>query len=114
MALDQQLADCLTETINVAGPLDITYSPGGTETILRTRAVKAYIERGIMMVNAGDGTSESVTDMIITEEAITLDDRIWLPGDDTSTSQFSRQPRRVDALPDVQHPGTISHYETTL
>ncbi len=106
--------DCMVDTITVAGPLDIELSPGGTETVVNTTTQAAYIENIKRIGVTGDGTSENADTLIITDDVITYDSRIWMPGEDPSTSP-GRTPVRVDVLPDIEAgPGVVSHYEVEL
>lgn len=109
--MDPCLRKHLRQTIYVATVTG--YSPGGTETLSTPVARKAHVELQRRRGTAANGTESDGDHLIIVEEEVTLDDRIWLPGFDQTNPVFSRQPQEVIGMPDPRT-GAISHYEVTL
>ena len=109
--MDAQLKKQLAQTIYIASPASvdafgqITYDP--------PVAIPARVETGRDTKDEGaDGEELASRMLIITEAAITIMDRVWLPGDDQTDATLARRPLSVLALPDEK--GAIDHYETRL
>lgn len=110
--MESCLKSMLTSTITVKSVTG--YSEYGDETLGNARSVKAYVEQRVEVVKHPSGGEERrVKTVIVTEEAISVDDRIWMEGADTSSPTFSRRPESVIAY---KHPVTalVDHYEVTL
>ncbi len=104
------LRERLVQTIGVGSVTG--YTSSGTPIAATVRDVKAYIEIKSAFASAPGGTDKSTTHVIITEEAIRLDDDIYLPGV-ARTSANRRKPASVDAFYDP-FTGAIDHYEVKL
>ena len=90
------------------------YSEGGSEILGPARVVKAYIERDVMIVKDPKGADQRRTrTLIVTEDEVSIDDRIWLEGLDVSNVVFSKRPMNVVVF---KHPVTalVDHYEIEL
>ena len=88
-------------------------SSGGQETLQSTFLdVKCYIDEMDSLTSQAGGTGKASSTKIITETEILLDDRIWLPGLDTTVEQYSRAPDSVHVLRDID--GSIAMYEVVL
>ena len=111
MSLDPQLRAQLAETIYVASPGSVdTY---GQITYSAPTAVKARVEyRPKIGSKPGEGEEGESDTFVITESAISIVDRIWLPGDSQSDPTLARRPMSVLRLPDER--GAVDHYETRV
>lgn len=104
------LAALLNQTITVQAPtgVDNYGSPtGGSQSSVSAR-VELYSRE---VVNAR-GERVITTHRIYTQDAIGIDDLIWLPGADTAETSEARRPQRVDSHPDEN--GATHHYETVV
>ena len=111
MSLDPQLRAQLAQTIYVASAS--TVDNYGQATYGTPAAVKARVENLSSTRDDGaDGEERASSMLIITETAIALSDRIWLPGDNQADPTLARRPISVLVLPDER--GAIDHYETKL
>jgi len=116
--MDAQLKKQLAQTIYIASPASvdafgqITYDPPVAipARVENDSSVKAGASGGAIEVE--DGEEKSTKMLIITEAAITIMDRVWLPGEDETDATLARRPLSVLALPDEK--GAIDHYETRL
>lgn len=108
--MDAQLKKQLAQTIYIASPASvdafgqITYDP--------PVAIAARVENDSSIKNDADGEEKASNMLIITETAIDIMDRIWLPGVDQSDAALARRPLSVLALPNEK--GAIDHYEARL
>lgn len=108
--MDPQLRTQLAETIYVASPSTVdTY---GQIAYGAPVAVKARVEYRPKVGSNTDGEERESDTFVITESAITITDRIWLPGDDQTDATLARRPLAVLRLPDER--GAVDHYETKL
>ena len=116
--MDAQLKKQLAQTIYIASPASvdafgqITYDPpvATPARVENFGAVTSGSRGGAIEVE--DGEEKSTKMLIITETAITIMDRVWLPGVDQTNAALARRPLSVLALPDEK--GAIDHYETRL
>jgi len=108
--MDPCLKVMLTQIINVKSPTDYD---GPDEVLGPAREVKAHIQEKRNISGAPGGTELTTQTLIITEDPVTVDDRVWLPGLDPANGAFSRQPASVFIVPDPET-GLNSHYETTI
>jgi len=108
--MDPALKVMLTQTINVAQVA--SYSASGTEVLGSPAQVAAYVEISEQIIPTNNGSEEKTTHLVITENEITIDDRIWLPGLDPSNDADSRQPKLVGVFNTVD--GAIDHYEVLI
>lgn len=109
--MDPALRAMLLKTINVRTVT--AYTPSGDETLSVAVAIPAYVE--VKKSDAGMGAvgrEAQVQHVVITETAITMDQRVWLPGDDPGTVEFGKKPMAIDVFNDVL--GNVDHYEVTL
>ena len=108
--MDAQLKKQLAQTIYIASPASvdafgqITYDP--------PVAIAARVENDSNVKDDADGEEKASNMLVITETAIDIMDRVWLPGVDQSDAALARRPLSVLALPDEK--GAIDHYETRL
>lgn len=108
--MDACLKALLTQTINVR-PVT-AFSPGGQETLGAAVPIPAYVELKRGTAPAPGGTEVAVTHMIITEVAVGLDQRVWLPGDSPADLKLGKRPMNVMAYKDEA--GNPDHFEVTL
>ena len=118
MSLDPQLRAQLAQTIYVASAS--TVDNYGQVAYGTPAAVKARVEN-LSSIDSGsrggaigvsDGEQRASSMLIITETAIALSDRIWLPGDNQADPTLARRPISVLVLPNEK--GAVDHYETKL
>jgi hypothetical protein len=119
--IDPCLQFMLNTTITVKSVTAVSAS--GQETLGPARTWKAYVELRPSRTRTGDGAYREqsatliVTDAInqstMLQETFTIDDRIWLEGDDSSVDRRSRRAQRVVIY---RNPidATVSHYEAEL
>lgn len=111
--MDPCLRLMLNSTVTVRSVTEI--SEGGSEVLGAPRVLAAYVERRTEIKTGGPGgsTERQTRHLIVTEEPITADDRVWLEGADVSNPVFSRRPEGVVVY---KNPATraIDHYEATL
>lgn len=106
--MDACLKKLLIHTIEVASVTG--YKVGGGEALGDWREMAAYIEVGDRRQASPDGSLRVNVTVIYTEEEITYDDRVRLPG---APSDKTFKPDLVLKYDDVTT-GGISHYETEL
>lgn len=104
------LRERLVQTIGVGSITGYTVS--GTPIAATVRDVKAYVEVKTAFSTGPGGSDKNTTHVLITEEAIKLDDDIYLPGV-ARTSANRRKPASVDAFYDP-FTGAVDHYEVKL
>jgi len=108
--VDPQLKTLLKETINVATASgkdaagDLSYNAPAARSA-RVVNVRDTVEKR-------DGTMLETTIAIITETAISLTDRVWLPGVDSSNATLSRRPQYIEKA--VDEFGDLDFYRTKL
>jgi hypothetical protein len=110
--MEAGLKKLLTSTITVKSV--VGYSDAGSEVLGNARTLKAYIERNTEIRKNPNGADERRTrTLIVTEEEVSVDDRIWLEGANTSSDVFSKRPMGVVVF---KHPVTalIDHYEVEI
>lgn len=116
--MDPQLRAQLAETIYVASPSTVdTYGQiaYGAPVAVKARVeFKRSVESGGRggVLEAREGEQAGTSTFVITESAITITDRIWLPGDDQTDATLARRPLAVLRLPNER--GAVDHYETKL
>jgi hypothetical protein len=109
--MDACLKAMLNKTITVRTVT--AYTAEGNETLSAPTSVPAYVEVKRSYWQMGNqGTSNEVKHLVITEYQVGLEDRIWLPGDDTLDASKGKRPESVDVFNDVY--GAVDHYEVTL
>jgi len=108
--MDPQLKAQCAQTIYVAAPSST--SNYGDQTYGSPTAVSARVEFEDREVTNASGEMLRTDTLLITEDAITLDSRIWLPGVDESDATLARRAAKVIKL--VDEKGALDHYETYL
>ena len=116
--MDAQLKKQLAQTIYIASPASvdafgqITYDPpvAVAARVENQSSITSGSRGGAIEVE--DGEEKSSKTLIITETAIDIMDRVWLPGVDQSDAALARRPLSVLALPNEK--GAIDHYETRV
>ena len=102
----------LAQTIYVRTPT--SYDAGGSEVLSDPVEGKAYIETVTERIIAPEGGREEIQHtMIITEQAITMDDRVYLPGQDTASTKFVQRPKKVVGY-NYPHSTRQHHWEVYL
>lgn len=119
--IDPAIRALMNTTITVKSVTAVSAS--GQETLGPAREWKAYLEHRPARVRTGDGAHrEQPSTLLITDsvniltnlaEGFTIDDRLWLEGDDPTNDRRSRKPSRVVTYRDPRD-ASVSHYETDL
>jgi hypothetical protein len=104
------LAGWLNQTITVQSPSGS--SDYGDPTWGAKRDVRARVELTRKKVRSAAGELVDMTHMVFTTEAITINDRIWVPGTTSTVVKQARRPVSVMAVP--RKDGVTDHYETAL
>jgi len=86
---------------------------GGGETLGSSSTFVGYLEAVTERVRTDLGLDRSVKHLLITPTAITEDERIWLPGADTSDVSASLRPVHINPMYEPRST-TVSHYEVYL
>lgn len=107
--MDPCLAKYLLQTIQVAKATG--YSSGGSITFGTPVSHPAHIEREDDRQGTASGTEIATSHRIITEAVISLDDRVFLEGDDLTSG--GRRPVSIERIPDIRT-GQTSHYEVEI
>jgi len=87
------LSGRMIHTIYVAAYSGVDGS--GQSTYATKRAVKCRVESAFATVRSPDGTQIEVNHKIVTYEAIGQQDRIWLPGADSTLTRASKRPAAI-------------------
>lgn len=104
------LSSWFRQTIGVASSTGV--DSYGKPTYSATRTVYARVEAVSRLVRSSTGEEAVASHVIWTTEAMSLTDRIWLPGVSTATVEGSRLPLLVEATPDKTGARTL--YKVTL
>lgn len=80
----------MTDTVTLAAASGV--SSAGDPTWSAQRTISARIISGNEMIRQADGTEIASTVKIATHEAITMNDRVWLPSANTSLVEDARKP----------------------
>ena len=108
MALDPELRATMNQTIFIASLGGL--SDFGDPQYDTPREAKARVEAETASSSRGD---ETLSDFLITtEEPISKNDRVWLPGEDVTDTAASRMPQKVFEVPDED--GSTSHFEVLI
>lgn len=99
----------LTDTVTIASVT--SRSGGGDPSYGAQTAIRARVEDESKIVIAPDGNERQANHKIVSEVAIGLTDRVWLPGDDTAKANDARRPVTVKT---AQTPGGYRLHETWL
>ena len=108
--MDAQLKAQLAETIHVATASGVDEAGDPSYNAPASRAARVVNVRDT--VERTDGTKLETTVAIITETAINLTDRIWLPGVDQSDATQARRPHYVEKA--ITEKGALDFYRTKL
>lgn len=93
------LTDLLNQTITVQSLDGINWATGEPEWG-PPRQVRCRVESRIQLVRKTDNTEAQSTSTVYTEEQIKLDDRVWLPGENTADPNVAHTPINVLGVPD--------------
>jgi hypothetical protein len=104
------LTSWLTDTVTVAEPSGV--SAYGDPTFGTKRTVKARVEGGPLLVKDGSGVEVQADYRIVTESEISVQSRVWLPGDDTTDNNAARRPVSVRSASTKSGGATL--YEVVL
>lgn len=108
--MDPSIKRLLTQIVNVASV--VSYN-GPDEVLGPTRQIRAYVETRTAFSSAPNaGNDLANRTILIIEEQISLDDRIWLPGLNPSDLTASRQPMSVNFF--YKENGSLDHCEVIL
>ena len=80
----------MTDTVTLAASSGVSTS--GDPTWSAQREIAARVVWGHDLVRQSDGTEIESSVKVATHDAVTMGDRIWLPGDDTSSTEEARKP----------------------
>ena len=83
----------MTHTVTLASKSGRSNS--GDPTYGSQTTISARVERKSKLFMAQDGNHKMAESRIISESEILLTDRVWLPGDDTTDTNESKQPIAV-------------------
>jgi hypothetical protein len=108
--MDPQLKAQLRQVIHVASLTSV--SAAGDPSFGAAVAVNARVEDDVSNKYGSDEVERESRKRIVTESAIRLTDRVWMPGDSETDATLGRTPMSVQELPDEL--GVIDHYETVL
>ena len=108
--MDAQLKAQLRETISVATAASVDAAGDPAYNAPATRPARVVNVRET--TERRDGTILETTVAIITETAIALTDRIWLPGDNSGDATLARRPQYVEKA--VNEFGVLDFYRTKL
>jgi len=108
--VDPQLKAQLRETISVAAAtgVDAAGDPSYAAPATRSARVVNVTETH----ERGDGTLLKTTIAIVTETAVSMTDRIWLPGDSSADATLARVPRFIEKA--IDEFGSLDFYRTKL
>jgi len=108
--MDPQLKNQLRETINVASANGVDAAGDLSYAAPASRSARVVNVRDT--VEKKDGTMLQTNVAIITEAAINLTDRVWLPGDSSADATLARRPEYVEKA--VDEFGNLDFYRTRL
>jgi hypothetical protein len=109
--MDPELEAMLIQTIKVRSPT--AYTSGGNETLDTARDVAAYVEIKTRESGIAGGTQKDLFHFVVTKESITEDDRVWLPGADSTNTNLGKTPMGVKTYFNPET-GVVDHYEFEL
>lgn len=75
-------------------------------------AISVRIEQHQREIRRADGSFKTSTHWIATTSAIGMNDRLWLPGVDSTDATLARLPLTIEQMPDER--GAVDHYEILL
>jgi hypothetical protein len=109
--MDAQLRRQLRQTISIALPSGTTTRYGEVNLGAIT-TMPARVEELDQELIDEDGEVRRTSHRIITEGALRLDARVWLPGVASSDATAARRPMRV--LTAIDERGAVDHYVTLV
>lgn len=104
------LTGWLNQVITVQSPTGS--SNYGDPTWSNRRSVRARVQLRRTKTRSAAGEVVDMTHELFTLEALTINDRIWIPGADTTDAKQARRPVNVTAV--VDKAGHVHHYEVAL
>lgn len=108
--MDTELQKMLVKTINIRVP---SYSAAGDQTLGTAVPMAAHVELVKTTAAMQAGKESVVRHVIVTMDEIRRDDRVWMPGDDSSDINLGKLPVTVQTFFDPET-GLVDHYETTV
>lgn len=105
--MDPQLKATCAQTIYVAAISSV--SSYGDPTYGTPAAVDARVEPDVREIVGVSGERMVTSYRVITEAAIAINSRIWLPGDSSADATLARHPMKVTSFPGED--GNTHHYE---
>lgn len=108
--MDAQLRAQLAQSVTIARATGV--SSAGDATYDAPSSVAARVEFVTKMVQASDGSFKQTSHWICLEGAVALDDRLWLPGTDSTDAKQARIPLSIEGLPDER--GVTDHFEVLV
>jgi hypothetical protein len=110
--MDPCLKDMLKQVVYVRAPLET--SVGGTPTLGQPVAINARVEFDVSLsAGVGNGTQRTPGHFFVTEYPVTMDMRVYLPGDDQTNPLKGKRPSAVVAHYDERR-ADVDHYEVML
>ena len=100
----------LTQKITIATPTG--KDSYGESTYSATRTIKARVENEITTTMDSSGQEKMTDHRIATLEPLTVRDRVWLPGADSSIVAQAKKPIRTESASTPS--GTVSVFMTYL
>ena len=111
MAMDPCLKATLNQTIYVASRTGTSSYGDSTFGAATARKARVEVDRRLV-ANPFTGKEEVTSHRIVVEQAIGLNDRIWLPGHSTSDATLARIPKQVQE--GISENGSLHHYEVLV
>ena len=106
--MDPALKAMMGDTINTV--LRTGRNADGTPTYGSPALITARVEENERIIRPLKGEAVATSHLLFTEEEITIDHRIWLPGDLTTDLTVARRP--IKTTPILNEVGVVEHYET--
>lgn len=108
--MDPQLITQLGESIYVSAASGVDAAGDSSYAAPAIRSARVVNVRDT--IERADGTILKTTVAIITEAAILLSDRVWLPGVDQTDATLARVPRYIEKA--INEFGDLDFYRTKL
>jgi hypothetical protein len=103
-------AHLMTDTVTKSS-WDGTRANSGDPSFGSQSTIKARVDHENQLVKTASGNEEMSSSQVISESEILITDRVWLPGDDTTKPNESKQPLKVAAS---STPGGYTLYRAWL
>ena len=107
MALDRCLKDLFRQRIWIARITGVTEF--GDPQYGPPCPAFAFVERERNVIATPQGEERQTDHVVFTDEAVTEDDRLWLPWDDHTDEARGRLPQRI--FEGIDEDGTVHHRE---